>query len=357
MLLMKLLVFSLGVLIVVWVMATAVRTFILPRGENAFLSRQVFRGLRVVFLLVARQARTFEQQDRILAYYSPVVLLALPFTYLFCVLIGFTCINWAIGVDSLYDALLLSGSSLLTLGFAPVHTMPMMIVSFIDSAIGLILVAVLIAYLPVIYSEFSSREKLVSMLDVNANTPPSPVEFILRVHRNRDDFDYMRGIFAQWEAWFVEVEETHTSLVALVFLRSQVPERNWLTAAGVVLDTAALVQSTIDTPNQIEASFCLRAGYLSLRRIATFFNIPYNASATREDDISITRVEYDEVYDRLLAAGVPLKPDREQAWLDYKGWRVNYDRPLLGIARIITAPYAMWVSDRAFPDMQGLMGL
>lgn len=354
---LKPLLLILGILIVVYVVITAMRTFILPRGENVFLSRMVFRGLRVLFLIVARRARTYEDQDRVLAYYSPTVLLALPFTYLTGVCLGFTLVNFALSDMSFYDAFLLSGSSMLTLGYAPVTSFPLMIASFLNAGIGLILTAVLIAYIPVIYSAFSTREKLVSMMDVNASTPPSAVEFIVRVHRNRDNFDYMRGVFTQWEQWFIEVEETHTSLVALVFLRSQIPQRNWLTAGGVILDTAALMLSTVDVPFQVEGAFCLRAGYQSLRHIADFFNITYNPQATVSDDISITRQEYDEVYDTLLAAGVPLKTDRDAAWLGYKGWRVNYDRPLLGIARIITAPYAMWVSDRSLRDMENIIGL
>ena len=42
--------------------------------------------------------------------------------------------------------------------------------------------------------------------------------------------------------------------------------------------------------------------------------------------------EFDEVYARLAEAGVPIKPDREQAWRDFAGWRVNYDTVLLTLA-------------------------
>ena len=57
--------------------------------------------------------------------------------------------------------------------------------------------------------------------------------------------------------------------------------------------------------------------------------------------------EFTEVYDRLEAAGVPLKPDREQAWRDFAGWRVNYDTVLLTLAGLVMAPYAPWSSDRS----------
>jgi hypothetical protein len=48
-----------------------------------------------------------------------------------------------------------------------------------------------------------------------------------------------------------------------------------------------------------------------------------------------------------LAADVPLKPDADQAWRDYAGWRVNYDTVLLALAGLAMAPYAQWSSDRS----------
>ncbi len=39
--------------------------------------------------------------------------------------------------------------------------------------------------------------------------------------------------------------------------------------------------------------------------------------------------------------------DREQAWRDFSGWRVNYDVPLLALASLVMAPYAPWSSDRS----------
>jgi hypothetical protein len=45
--------------------------------------------------------------------------------------------------------------------------------------------------------------------------------------------------------------------------------------------------------------------------------------------------------------GVPLKADLEQAWRDFAGWRVNYDRVLLPLAALTMAPYAPWSSDRS----------
>jgi hypothetical protein len=48
----------------------------------------------------------------------------------------------------------------------------------------------------------------------------------------------------------------------------------------------------------------------------------------------------------LRDAGLPLKADLDQAWRDYAGWRVNYDKPLLALCALAAAPPAPWSSDR-----------
>jgi hypothetical protein len=120
-----------------------------------------------------------------------------------------------------------------------------------------------------------------------------------------------------------------------------------VTASGVVMDAAALSNSTIDIPWSPEAALCIRAGYSALRSIAGFFRIPYDADPQQTDPTSIAREEFDDACRQLAEAGVPLKPDLDQAWIDFNGWRVNYDSVLIHLAALTMAPYAMWSSDRS----------
>jgi hypothetical protein len=92
---------------------------------------------------------------------------------------------------------------------------------------------------------------------------------------------------------------------------------------------------------------CVRAGFSALRAIADFFSIPYDPDPQQTDPTSISREEYDQACRELAAAGVPLKPERDQAWIDFNGWRVNYDAVLVELAELTKAPYAMWSSDRS----------
>jgi hypothetical protein len=248
----------------------------------------------------------------------------------------------------------------MTLGFAAVsvNNIAAQILAFTQAAIGMIFVALLIAYLPTIYSAFSMRESLVALLEVRAGSPPFGVTMLQRVYRNQGSSASLNGIWERWEEWFAQIEESHTSLVALVFFRSPMPDRHWVTAAGAILDAASLLDAVVDEPRSTECVMCIRAGYVSLRRIADFFgNIPYDPNPSSDDPISIARDEFDEAYDELRDSGIPVIADRELAWKNFKGWRVNYDRVLLGLARITSAPYAQWSSDRTTPDMKNIPGI
>jgi hypothetical protein len=117
--------------------------------------------------------------------------------------------------------------------------------------------------------------------------------------------------------------------------------------SGIALDAAALFQSCINTQSDPQASITIRAGYLALRNIATYFAIPFDPTPAPDDPISVTKDEFIAVYEQLAAAGVPVRSNREQAWRDFAGWRVNYDQPLTQLASLTAAPWQPWVSDRS----------
>jgi hypothetical protein len=335
-----------GATAVVIVIDAAIRTFVLPRGATVTFTRLISRGSRFVFDIFARPARSYEQRDRVMALYAPITMLLLPAIWLTCVFAAFAAIFWSVESVAWSEAFRLSGSALFTLGFdTPRHFGPMLM-TFLEAALGLGLLAMLISYLPTIYGSFSRREISVSQLAVRAGTPPSASVMIIRAHRT-GFAERLDPLWQQWELWFVEVEETHTSIGLLSFFRSPNPGRSWVTASGAVLDAAALRLAVLDIEWTPDAATCIRAGYLALRAIADLFGIPYDADPSADDPISVTKSEFLDVYDELVAAGVPVKPDREQAWRDFAGWRVNYDAVLLTLAGLVMAPYAPWSSDRS----------
>jgi hypothetical protein len=343
----QLLVFIAGLIIVILTLFSALSTFVLPRAARSQLNRIVFGLLRRIIDFILHFAKTYGRRDGIMAYYAPIgIMLLLPTWYLLT-LLGYSAMYWALGVGNLFAVIRLSGSSLFTLGFDISKTPVVTVFAFSEAMIGLMLVGLLIAYLPTMYSAFSRREQIVNMLEVRAGSPPSALEMLLRFHRNHG-LEKLSDYWKVWEAWFADIEESHTTLPALIFFRSPRSENSWVTAAGAVLDAASITLSAIEIPYDVSAALSIRAGFLSLRRIATYFDIPNPQSPHYPDHpICVDRKEFDELLNQLAAAGLPLKADREQAWRDFAGWRVNYDRALILLCGLVMAPQAPWSSDRA----------
>ena len=344
---MKILVFMIGVTIVLMTLSSALSTFVLPRSARSQLNRIVFGLLRRLFGFLLHFAKTYERRDAIMAYYAPIGLMLLLPTWYILILMGYAAIYWSLGVGDLFSVFRLSGSSLFTLGFDISKTPLVTAIAFSEAMLGLMVVGLLIAYLPTMYSAFSRREQVVNMLEVRAGSPPSALEMLLRFHRNHG-LEQLSEYWKVWESWFADIEESHTTLPALIFFRSPRAENSWVTAAGAVLDAAAITLSAIEIPYAISAALCIRAGFLAFRRIANYFDIPNPQDPHYpETPICIDRSEFDSVLDELAAGGLPLKPDREQAWRDFAGWRVNYDRSLILLCGLVMAPEASWSSDRA----------
>jgi hypothetical protein len=337
---------ALGATIVTATTLSAVSTLVVPRGVAARLTRVIFLCVRRLFDLRMKVARTYEQGESAMAWYAPLSLLLLAATWLALIGTGFTAIFFGLGAGSVVESFEAAASSLTTLGFVPVSGFAQIAAGAVCAALGLLLLALLISYLPTIYSSFQRREGLVTRAAMQAGSPPSGVELLVRFQRLSGLDALAVNTWRPWTAGFVDIEESHTSIAALPFFRSPRPERHWLTAAAAVLDAASLRASTVDLPRDLEGELTIRAGYLALRHIADFFAIPYEPDPVRGDPISITRDEWEQARRQLAAEGVPLRDDVEEAWLDFAGWRVNYDAVLLALCTLTMAPYAPWSSDR-----------
>lgn len=345
--LLRIFVFLAGLGIILATLLSAISTFVLPRSARSHLNRLVFGLMRYVLEVFIRFARTYEQKDAIMAYYAPVALMLLVPTWYALIALGYALIYWALSAGDFFFDFRLSGSSLLTLGFTASERPLLTLLVFSEAMLGLIMVALLIAYLPTMYSAFSRREQLVNMLEVRAGNPPNPYDMLTRYHRIHG-LDKLADLWRQWEVWFADVEESHTTLPALVFFRSPRADVSWATSAGAVLDSAAIVLSSVDIPTEMSGALCIRAGFIAFDRIAHYFDVPHPHDPTYpETPISVTREEYDELIYKLEESGIPIKSDREKAWVDFAGWRVNYDRTLLVLCSMVMAPHSPWSSDRS----------
>jgi hypothetical protein len=345
MIVLRCLAFALGALTVVTILRSAIRTVVVPRGEATRITSKTFLLLRLVYDFFARHSRSDEQRERVFARYAPTTLLTLASFWALGTILAFVPMFWSVGVHDFKESIYLSGSSITTLGNrAPTGPLESLL-SYTEALIGLGIVALLISYLPTLYTLFSRRETDVVKLDVRAGSPPTALEMLTRYH-TIDWIDRLDETWAVWEHWFAELEESHTSQPALVYFRSHRPNSSWITCAGAVLDTAAVSVSVLGGENHPQAAVTLRAGFMALKSIARFFGVPFDEHPEPGDQISIYKEEFMLLYDDLESMGLPVRPDREQAWRDFAGWRVNYDAPLLALCALVSAPATPWSSDR-----------
>jgi len=347
---MEYLFFVFGFAIIAFVVQTAVRTVVLPRAARVSLSAVVFGTVAVTIRWVASHRKTYEAQDNALAIIAPVGMLLIPASWFVLLLVGFASMFWSTDPDmGTGGAFNLAGSSLTTLGFAPAVGAGQRLLAFIAALLGLLVLTLFITYLPSVYSAFQARERKVALLEVRAGSPPSAQEMLIRFHRI-GWLDQLTTEWLSWEPWFAELEETHTTYAALPWFRSTDPNHSWVTAAGTILDAASLWASSCAgaaDADRAAAHLMIRAGYVSLRRIASGVGIDSDPNPSADDPIAIQRSEFDDAFDALEEAGIHMHSQRDKAWEDFSGWRVNYETDLLGLAEMLRVPYAPWTSDRS----------
>jgi hypothetical protein len=335
-----------GVVLVAVASDSVLRTLVVPRGLTSKLSVLVGRVLiRKGFIAIADRFDDYETKDRILSFSGPVSLLVLLFVWLAMYFVGYGLILWPLIEAPLAGALRQSGSSLLTLGFAGTPRLGPTIVHLLAAATGLVVVALQIAYLPTLYGAFNRREMLVTMLQSRAGSPAWGPELLMRAEMV-NLMEALPDLYSEWERWAAEVAESHTTYPVLVWFRSPHPLRSWVIGLLAVLDSAALYLSLAPSRAPVEARLCLRMGFTCLRTIADAVKIAYDPDPYPDEDIQLSFEEYVGGVRRMEEMGFPLERTPEEAWGDFKGWRVNYESLCYALADLTVAVPGPWSGSR-----------
>jgi hypothetical protein len=328
-----------------------VRTLVVPRVFRPGLSNILGRGVLTFFQAVADRFDRYETKDRILAYAGPLSVVAKLAGWLGAFLVGYTFLLYSIADLSWRSAAREAGSSLFTLGFASADRGQLNAVDFAAAATGPVSIGLLVGYLPALYSAYARRETEVTMLEARAGGPAWGPEILARyamVNLGSQLPDLYRG----WERWTADVSESHTSYPVLIYFRSPRAHRNWLIGLLAVLDAAALQLSFNPSHPNGELRMALRSGFVTLREIARTERIPYNPDPSPDDPIQLTYEEFLYGVQRMRAYGYELERTPEEAWHDFKGWRVNYESVAYDIAHRIDAVPARWSGPRRFTAAQ-----
>lgn len=346
----RLLAFAVGLGGTVWMLSSVVRSVVIPRPERVWITVTSFAVSRSVSHWLGSKLPAW-LRHKVLGGFAPSVLIALPLIWSGGLIASFSCFYWALGVGSWQESLEFSGSSITTLGFIGAPNTAAGIFAVIEALIGLGIVALMISFLPALYGTFSRREIAVGKLATRASTPANPVTFLTRLTAI-DQLHNIEETWGEWEDWFVELGETHTSFPALVYFRSASPDRSWLTTAETALDTAAMVKALCITTGSGEADLMIRSGYKALREIADFYRIAPEAEPGDFDSLSVSHQQFHWAVEELTRAGVIDGPIPDGAWEAFAGWRINYDRAMVGLRELIGDLPDYWMSEATKHHMQ-----
>jgi hypothetical protein len=323
---------------------SALRSIVVPRGVPDRVTRVVFRVLDVPTAWRARRASSLEQADRRTAGLAIQLLMALLVTWLAAIWLAGAGVQWAIAEGSAGGPFSASASALTTLG---VLSGPggASAAAYVEAVLGVGLLALIIAYLPSLYAAFSRREALVTKLAMRTGLPPAGPAILRRLWRPAGPQTVLSETWQAWEDWFVDLSESHTSLPVLAFFRSPQTDKSWITAAGAVLDAAALALAAVEGDWGPGAGMCLHAGIDSLRHIADFHGIPYRREAV-DTTIAVTEDEVIAACQELERAGLPVVGDVNAAYDRFRARRAAYEEVLLPLCAYLYAPPAPWSSDK-----------
>ena len=361
---------AVGGLLVLTAWASVIGTLIVSRSVIGWLTRWVDRIVNGAFGLadgaitkyqrhhrrLATQPEDlavaeYKRRDRLLATQPAAILLAQLAAWLGISYAGFALLLWPFATRGVASAFTDAGSSLFTLGFAePVGAVPSAIV-FLAAATGLVIVTLQIAYLPTLYSAFNRRETEVALLNARAGVPSWGPELLARTHyalgSGMSTLGTMPDLYAQWERWAADIAESHTTYLPLVRFRSPGPLSSWVTALLAVLDSAALFLAlSPGAAPVVPARLCLRGGFLCFNRIARAMGIQVPEEPDPEGRISLTYEEFLAAVTRMREVGFPIERDPAEAWVDFGGWRINYERAAYAVAAAVDAVPALWSGPR-----------
>jgi len=347
-----------GCVFLAGVLLDAFQTIILPRRP---VGR--FRITRVFFVMtwgpwtfLTGHWPVKRHREQLYSFYGPLSLLLLFGVWAVLMVAAYALIYFGMHepfrdpthpvtvLGRLLSCFYVSGTTLFTLGLGDVlpasRATRMLIVA--EAGTGLGFVALVIGYVPVLYTAFSTREIAVALLDARAGSPPTAGELLFR-HNFNGGHQALTELLAEWEKWCAEMLETHISYPLLCYYRSQHDNQSWLAALTAVLDTCALLITTIEGPSARQAQLTFAIGRHTLVDLGHVFKQEKReqrlrgAGPTRLDD-----EEFARLCDLLGQAGFSLCGDvgaRERL----NAIRVLYEPHACALANYLRLQLPAWV--------------
>ena len=348
-----------GIFLVLLILLDAFETVVLPRRirRQFRLTTWFYRYTWRPWSRITSHIKSPSRRENFLGYFGPLSLIFLLMFWVFGLILGFALLQHGVGDHvhlgnepvTFWTVLYMSGETFFTLGLgdvAPTSSLSRAL-TVLQSGLGFAFLAVVIGYLPTIYSSFSRREIEISLLDARAGSPPSAAELLSRFG-NCPQQEVLDQILRDWERWAAEVLESHLSYPVLSFFRSQHNNQSWLGALTTILDASALVLTGVDQirPEQARITFAMaRHAVVDLSQVV-------NARYDPRDPDRLPAPELARLRQSLETRGIRLRvgSDAEQK-LAYL--RTLYEPYVLAMARNLAINLPPWIhSDKKRDNWQ-----
>jgi hypothetical protein len=330
-----------GLALVLGVAGDAVSTLVTTRRRRGrrwptpMFYRWTWRAWRAV-----GERASPERREGFLGLYGPLSLLGLLVFWVLLLVAGWGAVWWGLrpavsGVDGYLDAVYFAGVGFFTVGFGdllPTGGLARLLV-IVEAFMGLVTMALVIGYLPTLYSAYARRELQLLALDDLSDEPTTPVTFLEASYAN-GGAEGVRAAFADWERWCDEVFDTHTAYPMLAMFRSRQSGQHWLTGLGVVMDAAAIALATFDGS---PAGPAARLWRRSTRMLQSFQRLPSVGLGAGAGGPGGDETRFRALYQRLARLGHPMRPF-EQAWDKYRQLRGAFYPELAAATELLLVP-------------------
>ena len=389
----------LGFFLLIATTVSLLRTVVVPRALTSNIADAVSGSVTSIHRFIAYRRKTYEGRDAVLAWNGPMIIVSQLIVWLLLYFVAYALWIYGLAGMGFAEALRQSGSSLFTLGFADSNAADPTILEFMAAATGPIVIALMIGFLPTIYSAYVEQEVNVALLGVTGGEPSWGPEYLARLALN-DQLEESQDRYKVWIEWFAHVRLTHTTYPVLNQIRSPSPYRHWTVSGLCILDAASLhlsltkslpraeaselvihgtqaietlyarmfvkeklrnripfVGKYFGSPNpsqhEIEKMSGYRPGTIAVEMAATADSARGISKKTFElisegqrKGIQLSREEFDSAVNMLKESGYPIEVDLDTAWIQFSISRKRYEFATYQLCYALDAVPAPWSGPR-----------
>jgi hypothetical protein len=320
----KPLVFAGALILIAWVLWDTFETVLLTRRVPArlrisrILAISLWRAWRAIACGIGNRAR----RESFLSFYALLTIILMYTAWAFGLVFAFGLLHWStgshlagvigtaggVGAVGFGSDLYMSGTTFFTLGLGDLHPVSngARALTVIEAGTGFGYLALIIAYVPVLYQSFSRREARTTMLDQWAGSPPTAAVILQRAAMAQDR-SAIAVLLRDWEVASAEVLESHLTYPILCFFRSQHDNQSWLAAMVAVLDACTLAIVGVEGIDPFQA----RLTFAIARHTLVDLSQSFHLAPEPAERLRMSASELGELRAWLANAGVRLREGAE----------------------------------------------